>query len=589
MTVPVPGRLTAAMVAVVLACLPALAVHPAAAAAETPVLIASDAETVPVRSSGDAMDDPAIWVSPADPADSLLIGNDKGGALETYDLSGNLVQRLQFGTEFWGNVDLRQEVTVGAFSGALVGASQRAVRFYGVDPENRQLFPVTEDRQPIGAAGEGFCLYRSAASGTVYGISITIAGLVRQFELLDVDSDGLLESRTVREFSVGSEAEGCVADDRTGALYISEEDRALWRYGAEPTAGTTRTAVDVLAPAGGQLVNDVEGVTLVEQPDGGGYLIVSAQNAADPDASYFSVYRRNNGNEFVANFRVTNGTASDDCDRTDGITAVAANLGPRYPNGLFVCQDNNNDAPGTVGNQNLKLVALEKILALDGGQQPPPPPPPDSPVGFAGVSTVNANATSFTVRVPAPVEAGDALVLLASQSGTARLTGPGAAWTQIGRTTDSTHVTTVWRKVATAADAGSAVRLSTGSTYTKAALTLAAYSGTDPADPVAAVAGRAEPGTTAAHLTPSVTATVPGAWRVSYWSDNTSGTTQWTAPGGETVRATTVGTGGGRVGSLLTDAGQPLASGTTTGGLTATADAPASKATSWTLLLRPAG
>lgn len=59
-----------------------------ATAAPAPVPIASDGETVPASHTGDAMDDPAVWVNPADPARSLLIGNDKGGALETCDLSG---------------------------------------------------------------------------------------------------------------------------------------------------------------------------------------------------------------------------------------------------------------------------------------------------------------------------------------------------------------------------------------------------------------------------------------------------------------------------------------------------------------------
>ena len=82
----------------------------------------------------------------------------------------------------------------------------------------------------------------------------------------------------MRSFAVGSEAEGCVADDDTGALYVSEENDALWRYSAEPGGGTTREAVDVLTAAGGHLVNDIEGVTLVDQADGDGYIIVSAQS-----------------------------------------------------------------------------------------------------------------------------------------------------------------------------------------------------------------------------------------------------------------------------------------------------------------------
>jgi hypothetical protein len=133
--------------------------------------------------------------------------------------------------------------------------------------------------------------------------------------------------------------------------------------------------------------------------------------------------------------------------------------------------------------------------------------------------------------------------------------------------------------------------MTSGTTYTKVALTLAAYRGADPVDPVASVSGAGEPGSSAGHTTPVVPNTTAGAWRISYWSDKNSATTRWTAPAGETVRATTAGTGGGRVSSLLTDPAVGLTAGTpaTTGGLTATADAPSSTATTWTLLLRPAG
>jgi len=403
----------------------------------------------------------------------------------------------------------------------------------------------------------------------------------------------LLESNTVRTFSVGSEAEGCVADDDTGALYISEENEALWRYSAEPTGGTTREAVDVLADAGGHLVNDIEGVTIVDQADGAGYVIVSVQNAPDPNASYFSVYRREAGNDFVSTFRVADGTGSDDCDRTDGITAVTADLGPAYPQGMFVCQDNNNDVPGTSGNQNLKMLQLENVVNLDGGPPPPPPPPPlpSTPVTFVGQATENINSTAFTVKVPASVAAGDALLLFVSQGSISALSGPGAGWTQAGRVVHDTHATTVWRKVATAADAGSTIRLASGSTFTKVAMTLAAYRGADQTNPVASITGAAEPGSAAAHTTPTVPNTTQGAWRISYWSGKNSATTVWTGPAGERRRAATDGgSGGGRISSLLTDPDSPLTAGTppTTGGLTATASAAFSTATAWTILLRPA-
>jgi myo-inositol-hexaphosphate 3-phosphohydrolase len=565
---------------------------PSSYAAETPVLVGSDSETVPVLHSGDAMDDPAVWVHPTDPSRSLVLGNDKGGGLETYDLDGTLVQRLAFGSQFWGNVDVRQGVRIAGRTRDVVGAVQRGVRFYDVDPTTRLLSQTTEDSAPIGTNGEGFCLYESPESGRVYGISITIGGSLTQFELLDTDADGLLESQTVRSFAVGSEAEGCVADDDTGALYVSEENEALWRYDAEPDGGTAREAVDVLASSGGHLLNDVEGVTIVDQPDGAGFVVVSVQNAANPDASYFTVYRRGPGNEFVGSFRVGNGTESDDCDRTDGITAATANLGPQFPRGVFICQDNNNDLPGTTGHQNLKLTRLERVVNLDGGTEPPPPPPPppvESPLTFVGQATRNANSTAFPVSVPATVRAGDLMLLLASQNNTATLGGPGTGWSQIGRTVDGGHVTTVWRRVATAADAGSTVRLTTG-TYTKAGVTLAAYRGTAPDAAVASVTGAAEAGSSAGHTTPRVPNSVEGAWRVSYWADESGATTRWAAPPGETVRATTTGSGGGRIGTLLTDPGSALAAGNpaTTGGLTATANASSSTATTFTIVLRPA-
>ncbi len=72
-------------------------------------------------------------------------------------------------------------------------------------------------------------------------------------------------------------------------------------------------------------------------------------------------------NAYVRSVRVTAGAGSDDCDRTDGITATPTNLGAPFAHGIFVCQDNNNDAPGTAGNQNFKYVPLERVVDLDVG------------------------------------------------------------------------------------------------------------------------------------------------------------------------------------------------------------------------------
>ena len=90
-------------------------------------------ETTPVSSTGDAADDPAIWRNPIDPSRSTVIGNDKGGALEVYDLSGALIQRITGG--FFGNVDVRSGFVTGSGTTSDVAVTYRAgIRVYGIDP-----------------------------------------------------------------------------------------------------------------------------------------------------------------------------------------------------------------------------------------------------------------------------------------------------------------------------------------------------------------------------------------------------------------------------------------------------------------------
>ncbi len=190
------------------------------------------------------------------------------------------------------------------------------------------------------------------------------SGRVRQFELSDRDRDGLLEATRTREFQVGSESEGCAADDATGALYISEEDVGLWRYGAEPDSGDTRTLVDDVQDDG-RIAADAEGVTIIDLGGTSGYVVVSAQNVENPQQNYFVVYDRARTNDFVGSFQVVTGEVTDGCSRIDGIAAHAGNLGPAFPQGMFVCQDNNNGTPGSAGEQNFKLVRLEKVVDLD--------------------------------------------------------------------------------------------------------------------------------------------------------------------------------------------------------------------------------
>lgn len=72
------------------------------------------------------------------------------------------------------------------------------------------------------------------------------------------------------------------------------------------------------------------------------------------------MYRREGSNAYVKAFRVGSGPACiDEVTGSDGIDVVTASLGPAFPFGVFVTQDDTN---GPSGNQNFKLVPWQDIL-----------------------------------------------------------------------------------------------------------------------------------------------------------------------------------------------------------------------------------
>jgi 3-phytase len=256
---------------------------PSAEAAPLPadaVTVPSADETTPSLWAKDSVDDPAIWVNRSDPAGSLVVGNNKRGALEVYDLDGNIRQRITQPTGFWGNVDIR---------GDLVVASKLGMMIYTVDASrSKPLVLAKETTGHASTAGEGLCLYDSGAPGLndgLFGITVQKSmNRVRVHPLTDSDADGLLTiGKPVKTIYYGSEAEGCVVDDGEGQLYLSEEDVGIWRYDLT-LAGSGVPPPVLVDGVGPQLAPDVEGLTLA-----GGYLIASAQNLEDWHSSWFNV------------------------------------------------------------------------------------------------------------------------------------------------------------------------------------------------------------------------------------------------------------------------------------------------------------
>lgn len=317
---------------------------------------APSVETEQVEDFGDAADDAAIWVDPADPARSLVIGSQKKRGIEVYDLEGKRLQVLAVGRT--NNVDLRQGVVLGGKRWDIVAGSNRdgrSLTLYEVDPGTRRLADAALAPIPTGMRDPyGLCMYHSAKNGKLYVfVNNSDGGEFGQWEIQAVG--GKLTGKLVREFTVGSQAEGCVADDETGALYIAEEDVGLWRYAAEPDGGTERRALDSTG-TGGRLAADVEGLGIFRGKNGAGFIVVSNQGADN-----FAVYRREGDNAFVGFFFVgaNDSLGIDGASETDGLEVTSVALGQAFPHGLLVVQDGRNITP--VERQNFKLVSWERV------------------------------------------------------------------------------------------------------------------------------------------------------------------------------------------------------------------------------------
>ncbi len=268
-----------------------------------------------------------------------------------------------------------------------------------------------------------------------------------------------------------------------------------------------------------------------------------------------------------------NGSGSSDPD--GGVVSWAWDFGDAT-SGSGASVSHTYPAGGTYPAQ---LTVTDNDNATDSASQPVTVSEPSTPVSFVGAAGSNGNSTSRQVTVPAGVTTGDGLVLVGTVAGATATMADPAGWTLLRTVTGNGITTKLWQRVATAGEPSTVTV--TLSSIAKADVTLHAYRGTAAAGPVAAHAGVAETATTASHVTPQLAVASP-SWIVSYWADNSSATTAWTTPAGETLRRTACGTGGGRICVLGTDRTAPAG---TQGGVTATADSASVKATMLTVVL----
>jgi 3-phytase len=333
-------------------------VHPGSAFAQSAPLFATVSAALETENVDIDPDDPAIWVNPADPAQSRVIGTDKDVGLVVFDLDGKIVQRLPDGR--LNNVDIRQDVTLGGETLTLVTASRRnddTIVFYTVDPTGTlvQASPFSFPGAPRAVEDDiyGIGLYHDAAVSRLFVIASFKTGEIMQWEV--TRTDGKLALNFVRELSVPTQPEGVVADDELGLIYVGEEDGGLWRFAASPDAHATGHLVDAVGSAC-LPEDDLEGLAIVKTAGNGGYVLASAQGV-----NRYALYARHPGADgrqpCYGSFAIASGE-TDPVSETDGLDVTTMPLSGRFPAGLMVVQDDRNEG----FSRNFKFISWADVI-----------------------------------------------------------------------------------------------------------------------------------------------------------------------------------------------------------------------------------
>ncbi len=327
------------------------------------VSVTADIETQPVAHAGDAADDPSIWVNAKSPEKSLVIGTDKKGALESYDLKGALVQSLSIGRV--NNVDVgyavsipsrtkKRENTDGINSTSDIAvASNRtnnSLSVLSISPGGTlaHLGDVNTTLNDI----YGMCLF--VDKGVAHVLANDTSGRYER-HALSINKDHQVSGELVQAFSLPSQPEGCVIDGENKVAYLGEEGAGIWAL----DVGTLAAQPQFLVPISAPVEADIEGLALFNV-DNVQYLIASSQGN-----NAYAIYRTSQTEtpeldyvgliQIEANFA----TGIDGVSETDGLEATNANLGGVFSEGLWVVQDGRNVMPSET--QNFKLVSGQQL------------------------------------------------------------------------------------------------------------------------------------------------------------------------------------------------------------------------------------
>lgn len=288
-------------------------------------------------------DDPAIWINKNNPDQSIIFGTDKdevNGGVYAFDLDGRLIKGKEItGVSYPNNVDVEYgfKLNDSTYTDIMAYAEREKhqIRLFSVPdmtPLDNGGFKVFEDETNVEMKRPmGISLYKNPATGTVSAIvsrkNGPTEGYLYQYEFVS-DSTGVKANllRKFGKFSGQKEIEAIATDDALGYVYYSDEGVGIRKYFANPEKGNEEISLF----GSEYFKDDIEGIAIAAYSGDEGFIIVSNQQAYT-----FNIFKRSD-NSFVKELNL--GTLE-----TDGCEVTTIPLGSKYPNGLFVSMNDQQD------------------------------------------------------------------------------------------------------------------------------------------------------------------------------------------------------------------------------------------------------
>lgn len=292
-------------------------------------------------------DDPAVWINPENPAQSLILGTDKDqdGALFVYNLEGKIIpEKVVSGLKRPNNVDVEYGLILGNKKTDFAVVTERLthkLRFFSLPDlkpiDNGGIEVYEGETAPDFRDLMGVSVYKNK-EGKIYVIAgrksgPTNGGYLWQY-LVEDDGTGHVKATLVRKFgnySGKKEIESIAVDDELGYIYYSDEGVGVRKYYAEPSKGNEELAL--FATKG--FTEDHEGISIYQLTPSTGYILVS-----DQGANQFHIFSRE-GTARNPHEHSLLKVVKVKANHSDGSETVSVPLNSTFQKGLFIAMSDN--------------------------------------------------------------------------------------------------------------------------------------------------------------------------------------------------------------------------------------------------------